>query len=66
MKFIAAVFCLLLSLTSLFFAIDASGSLQDAPPTHAQTMYTVPYTLGFVVFGVASLVLFLGSARRGL
>lgn len=66
MKFIAAVLCLLLSLASLFFALDASGSLQDAPPTRAQTMYTIPYTLGFALFGIASIVLFLGSARRGL
>ena len=66
MKFLAAIFCLLLSLTALFFAIDASGSLQDAPPTHAQTVWTLPYTAAFIVFGATSVILFVKLARRGL
>ena len=66
MKFLGAVVLALLSLASLFFAIDASGSLQDAPPTHAQTVWTIPYALGFLVCGGVSVVLFVQLARRGL
>ena len=66
MKFLAAIVLALLSLASLFFAVDASGSLQDAPPTHAQTVWMLPYTLSFLVFGAASIYLLVKLARRGL
>ena len=66
MKFLAAIFLGLFSLASLFFAIDASDSLQDAPPIPAQTVWTLPYTLGFLVCGAASVYLFVQLARRGL
>ena len=66
MKFLAAIACALLSVAGLLFAIDSSGSLQDAPPIHGQTVWMLPYALGFLVFGVISVVLFVQLARRGL
>ena len=66
MKFLAAVVFALLSLASLTFAINATASLQAAQPDHAQTISSLPYTLGFLVFGAASIYFFVKVARRGL
>ena len=66
MKFLAAIIFALLSLASLSFAINASASLQEAPPTQAQPIWSLPYTLGFLVFGALSVYFFVKSARRGL
>ena len=66
MKFLVAVVFLLLSLVVLFFAVDASGSLQDAPPRAEQTRWTLPYTVAFLTFGAASVTLFVKAARRGV
>ena len=66
MKFLAAIVLALLSLASLTFAINATASLQAAAPGHAQTVSSLPYTLGFLVFGAASVYLFVQLARRGL
>ena len=66
MKFLAAIVCALLSLASLSFAINASASQQDAPPAQAHPIWSLPYTLGFLVFGAASVYFFVKSARRGL
>lgn len=66
MKLTLAILCLLLSLGALLLAIDASGSLQDAPPLHSQTVWTLPYTAAFLVLGATSIFLFVKIARRGL
>lgn len=66
MKFLAAVVCLLLCLVALFFAIDASGSLQDAPPRPEQTRWTLPYTAAGLCLGAGSVYLFIRAGRRGL
>ena len=66
MKFLAAIVFALLSITSLTFAINATASLQAAQPNHAQAISSLPYTLGFLVFGAASVYLFVKLARRGL
>lgn len=66
MRFLAAIVCLLLSAAALFFAVAASGSLQDAPLLRSQQVWVLPYTVGFVVFGIVSIFLFVKLARRGL
>ena len=64
MKIAAAVLCVLLSLAFLFFTIDATGSLQDAPPTRGQQKYEVPLGAGCVLFGVAGVALLVSHARQ--
>ncbi len=64
MKIAGAILCFLLSFVALLGVIDSSGVLQDAPPIHEQLVYVHPFQAGFVVFGLAGVILLYLRFRR--